>query len=104
MMRLRMSRPTSSVPNQCADDGPALNWETVVYGDDGAIHRAKTAASVITAITTRPATALRVRKKRDQNRPPLSSTTSASSSISSPIGTGGPPSGGTTLTARAPSD
>src|SRR5712671_680916 len=103
MMRLRMSRPTSSVPSQCDEDGPTLNWGKVVYGDDGAIHRANTAASVTTTITARPATALRVRKNRDQNRPPLSNTISGTTSDSSPIGSGGPPNGGARLTGRAPS-
>src|ERR1700692_2446609 len=58
MTRERMSRPSSSVPNQCADDGGSRRegrWIDV--GSCGAIQGAKRAKIIKTMTSTTPAAA-----------------------------------------------
>jgi hypothetical protein len=61
MMRDRISRPNSSVPNQCEIDGPIKRDGRSMYaGSCGAIHGAKSAQMTNTVIITAPAVASRL--------------------------------------------
>src|SRR5579872_603294 len=54
-MRERMSRPSSSLPNQCAADGPSRRAGRLIdAGSCGAIHGANTAKTTNVRISTTP--------------------------------------------------
>src|SRR6185437_898847 len=79
MTRLRMSRPSSSVPNQCsADGGLRTNDQLVATGSYGAISDANRASRIKLAITASPTTApLRRNSRRSARRVGLSSSSTA---------------------------
>ena len=66
-MREKTSRPSLSVPNQCAGEGPcAPSARFCASGSDGAITPAKTAINRIAATTAAPTSAPGARRKRRQ--------------------------------------
>src|SRR3954465_8423768 len=69
MAREKMSRPRSSVPNRCCDDGPASAAEkSLLPGANGAITGAKIAMKTKMSATTSPATASGRRSSRRRMR------------------------------------
>src|SRR5689334_14241024 len=93
MIRVRMSRPMSSVPSQWAALGPALISGKFWVGEYGARTGAKIATTITRPTNASAATATLFDQNRDQNRRVLL-TSSSSGATYSPIGTGSPPSGG----------
>jgi hypothetical protein len=68
-MREKVSRPSSSAPRRCSDDGPASGAaKSVSPGEYGAISGAKIAISVNRSASTSPVTAIGRRKKRRRIR------------------------------------
>src|SRR5713226_9124723 len=69
MRRLRMSRPTSSVPSRCADDGAALISPDCFVGSYGATSGATTATRMTSTTNARPVMATRsLRNRRHSSR------------------------------------
>src|SRR5205809_52813 len=63
--RLHTSRPTSSVPNQCAAPGAVRRADTSMRSGSPAMTGASTPTSVVTASSTRPTTVARRRTSRE---------------------------------------
>ncbi len=82
MIRLRMSRPRSSVPSQCAHDGDALRFRTsIAFGEYGSnqwpksVH-ATTSARNASAIQTAGRESTRRNAPRTRERPAVSASVS----------------------------
>src|SRR5581483_2635539 len=70
MMRDSWSRPSSSVPNQWAADGPCVVWRrSCAWGSWGDTSGARMASRNTTATMARPMTASLLRKKRRRMSP-----------------------------------
>src|SRR5882724_10134430 len=68
--RLHTSRPTSSVPNQCAAPGAVSRAETSMRRGSPAMTGASVPTSVVTPSSTRPTTVARRRTRRDSHNGP----------------------------------
>ena len=82
--RDRTSRPTWSVPNQCAALGACSRSKSWASGSNGRIHGASTATSSQKSTMTPPATASGVRNCFEMRRRPLRLVWTARTSVMPP--------------------